>query len=360
MRGRSRLKSLNRQTGLTLVELMVALLLSLILLYGVTTVFMANRQTYTLQDHMARVQENGRYAIQRLVRDLRRAGYKGCDSQSGFVRNTLKGSDWDGLFDVPVKGYDFDAGTTWNPAWSTTVDAPTASIDSPQAGSDIVQINVVKALGLRVTKHPDSSADIQLEAGGGDVKKGDIAMVTDCKDAAIFQVTNVTSSSTTITDVVHNTGSVAGIVPGNADKDLGKKFTGGDFMILVNRIYYIGTGAGGGPSLFRIDNGGTPVELAEGVEALQFLYGEDVDGNGTIDDDEPFRRADEVSDWANVQAVRVSIAIRSIDKKSPPSPDDKILPEPTTFDFNEDKYSITDQRLHKIYTATVVLRNQLP
>ncbi|MQM39532.1 hypothetical protein KBTX_03561 [wastewater metagenome] len=64
-----------RQQGLTLIELMIALVLGLMLSAGAVQLFIANKQSYRLQDALARVQENGRFAVHRLSRDIRMAGY---------------------------------------------------------------------------------------------------------------------------------------------------------------------------------------------------------------------------------------------------------------------------------------------
>jgi type IV pilus assembly protein PilW len=79
----------HRQQGLTLVEIMVAVALSVILLTGVIQIFVGSKATYRLQDNIARLQENGRFALDFLTRDVRMAGYRGC---TNFVKstNTLK------------------------------------------------------------------------------------------------------------------------------------------------------------------------------------------------------------------------------------------------------------------------------
>ncbi|WP_018717328.1 PilW family protein [Arhodomonas aquaeolei] len=68
-------ESHSRERGLTLIELMIALVLGLMLSAGAVQLFIANKQSYRLQDALARVQENGRFAMQRLGRDVRMAGY---------------------------------------------------------------------------------------------------------------------------------------------------------------------------------------------------------------------------------------------------------------------------------------------
>jgi type IV pilus assembly protein PilW len=64
------------QFGLTLVELMVAMAISLLLLAGVIQIFLSSRQSYQMQDGLSRLQENGRFAIDVLTSNLRHAGFK--------------------------------------------------------------------------------------------------------------------------------------------------------------------------------------------------------------------------------------------------------------------------------------------
>ena len=66
------------QAGVTLVELMVSLLLGLVITGGVVQIFVANRATYAFNEGLARVQENGRSAIDALNFNVRMAGFYGC------------------------------------------------------------------------------------------------------------------------------------------------------------------------------------------------------------------------------------------------------------------------------------------
>lgn len=67
-----------RQHGLSLVELMIAMLISLFLIGGVIQIFASTRITYTTTEGLARLQENARYLFDRLQADLAAAGYMGC------------------------------------------------------------------------------------------------------------------------------------------------------------------------------------------------------------------------------------------------------------------------------------------
>jgi type IV pilus assembly protein PilW len=62
------------QTGLTLLELMISLSLGLLLLTGIGTIYVGSNQTYRVQEENARLQENGRYALEVIGRNIRQAG----------------------------------------------------------------------------------------------------------------------------------------------------------------------------------------------------------------------------------------------------------------------------------------------
>lgn len=63
------------QRGLTLVEIMVAITISLLLLAGVIQIFSGTKSSYNLQNGLGRMQENGRYAMDMLARDIGMAGF---------------------------------------------------------------------------------------------------------------------------------------------------------------------------------------------------------------------------------------------------------------------------------------------
>ncbi|MDO9107004.1 MAG: PilW family protein [Methylovulum sp.] len=64
------------QSGLTLIELMIAMLLGVFLIGGVVQIFVSSKQTYRMQEGLSRLQENGRFAMDFISRDLRMAGYR--------------------------------------------------------------------------------------------------------------------------------------------------------------------------------------------------------------------------------------------------------------------------------------------
>ena len=67
-----------QQQGFTLIEIMVSMLLGVFLLGGVMGIFLNAKQTYRVQDALGRLQENGRYAMEFIGRDIRMTDYRGC------------------------------------------------------------------------------------------------------------------------------------------------------------------------------------------------------------------------------------------------------------------------------------------
>jgi type IV pilus assembly protein PilW len=66
------------QAGVTLVELMVAMALGLLVAAGIVSVFLSTSDSHRVQSQMARLQEDGRFAVTRLARDLRMANAQYC------------------------------------------------------------------------------------------------------------------------------------------------------------------------------------------------------------------------------------------------------------------------------------------
>jgi type IV pilus assembly protein PilW len=67
---------LRAQSGLSLVELMVAMLISSFLIIGVTQIYLDNKRNYLYQQGQGENLENGRFALMLLEQQLAKAGYR--------------------------------------------------------------------------------------------------------------------------------------------------------------------------------------------------------------------------------------------------------------------------------------------
>lgn len=61
--------------GFTLVEILVALAIGALLTAGFVQIFSSSKKTYLIQDNLSRLQENARFAMDFLARDIRMAGH---------------------------------------------------------------------------------------------------------------------------------------------------------------------------------------------------------------------------------------------------------------------------------------------
>jgi type IV pilus assembly protein PilW len=81
----NRMSPVRTQLGLSLIELMVALLITGALLAGVVTVFASSSRAGRTQMVIAGLNDSGRFAIDTLARDLRLAGYRDTDWMLGAM-----------------------------------------------------------------------------------------------------------------------------------------------------------------------------------------------------------------------------------------------------------------------------------
>ncbi|MDR1848955.1 MAG: PilW family protein [Zoogloeaceae bacterium] len=106
----------NWQGGFTLVELMVALVITLFVLAGLFMAFQTNRETFKFNEKLLRIQDSGRFALESIVRDLRMAGDVGC------IRSAL---DQEEDFEALAGKVQVESGVVFNGFSSTS--SPTLS-----------------------------------------------------------------------------------------------------------------------------------------------------------------------------------------------------------------------------------------
>jgi len=297
--------------GFTLIELMIALVLGLLIIAGVIGVFVSNKQAYRQNENLARMQESARYAFEVVARDIRDAGGIGCGSNlptANVVNNpsTQWWSDWgDG-----IRGYGGAQAFPAKAIGTNTTDRV--------AGTDAVIVwSGNSNADVTIVSHNPNSAQFKVNTTAHAFSDGNVLMVCDFKQAAIFQVTNANSANVTI---VHGTGNT--VTPGNCSKGLGYPsdcssvngnpytFAGGGVLTkLSSNAWYIGFNGRGSKSLYRVSISGTD-EVAEGVSDMQLQYlVRDVSANLASD----YVDATAITDWTLVVAARVVFNIDTLE-----------------------------------------------
>lgn len=322
--------------GLSLVEMLVAMVVGLVLLGGIYQVFFSTTTTSQVQESNSRIQENGRFAIEVIKKDVRMAGYMGCANLNNVPVNLIADPPPIPLFNnsMVLRGYAGGAGWAKKPA-------------NFVAGSDVIEIHSASSLSVTLNGSLTSAnANIQISSNPAGIKAGDVLFISDCNYADIFRATNVASGGGTTT-IAHANNA-------NTNNSLSTAYQAdAEVMTFQSYTYYLGLNAEGNPSLFRMDHngGGTVDDLVENVENLRFLYGVDADGDRVVDD---YVAANAVGDWKNVLSVKMALLLRG------PSEVSRGELNTTTYNF----YGTTidppdDRRVRQLFTATVGIRNRI-
>ena len=120
----------NSQKGLSLIELMIAMTLSFIVAAAMISLFINSRQSYRVNENMSRLQENARFAVAFISRDLRMADYRPCVIEEERLDDAISGEYNDGGSDTITIRWQSDNDNNCDTA-STVV----TTIYSIQAGS---------------------------------------------------------------------------------------------------------------------------------------------------------------------------------------------------------------------------------
>jgi type IV pilus assembly protein PilW len=400
------ISSQQKQNGLTLIELMIAMLLGTLMILGATSMFTANQRIYKEVDYQGRLAENARFAMEMMIRDLRMTGFIGCAIQQD-VNNTI--DILTGTTPDPAKLLSFmaktdgavetnsiegsESGGAWQPSGSTDANVGGTTVlagDTSVAafGSPVAVTMLTTSDGFTVRFLEDTNTNLCDNMTGTDDKltaeaqsgatiagsmfvEGGVYAAADCEATNIFQLTNTDDASPF--ELEHEQSGT----PGNVTADLSKQYTVSsttncsaspvDIMIFRARRYFVGQDQDGNPGLYRqifdvnpnAAIAATVEEFAErlidGVENMQILYGEDTSGNRVAN---AYLDATAVDNWEDVVSIKLALLFATVDE-------DFTAPLDTKADYqllNAAPFDPTpaadDHRRRKIVEATVALRNR--
>lgn len=382
---------LRLQHGLSLIELMIALLIGSILMVGVIQVFSASSNAYRLAQGMSRVQENGRFALDYLQRDVRMVGHYGCVNDQarlqtpGIMNSYTSAATAESPFNfaISLQGYEATGSGTsgtvnlaspaagWMPALPAYISGLTPA---PRPGSDIILMRYLYATGAPVTAV--TSTQLAISPGNWSSLTRDgvatpaIFGVGDCSYVDVFQASGTDSAGGTVT-----TSASGGIRTGIPDF-LGHYTASPAGQTTLYRaesvLYYVATRNGATvPSLYRVRfntvvNSASTLhiseELVEGIDSLQLIYGQDqstdvgaLTGNVTT-----FRTAADLGDalgnenaWRRVEQVRIGVVSSSSDLANAAQRAQPLRALGASFT------EPNDRRFRTSYESVVALRNRL-
>lgn len=358
---------------MTLVELMVALVLSLFLVGGIIQIFIGNRVTFAFNEGLSRIQENARFSLEHMAYTSRMAGYSGCLNDVAVFNNLTVPNNFRDDIANGVQGHDANgtgvgdayAAAATDPApsanagdWSPALPPELTNLVIP--GSDVLIVRGAAGPSVSLVAPFSDPTQLYVNPGHGFVA-GEILVAADCQKASIFQLTAV-GNAAGVDTLAHVNGG--GFVPGNAaataawpaEQDFG---LGAEVSRHQTYAFYIGRGASGRPSLFQLrlqpltatSAGFAPEELVEGIDSMQIRFGPDTDNDGDADVWTP---AGGVADWTQVLSVELTLLARSADEYGTET--DTIVYNLAGTQFDP----IDDRRLRQVFSSTVGIRNRLP
>ncbi len=302
MNGGRRMSSRRNSVGLSLIELMIALLLGTLIIGAAIGIFLANRQTYRTTDSLGRIQENVRTAFELMARDMREAAGNPCSNSVPLVNviNSPSTRWWTRLdtWGNAARGY----GGTEAFADSAFGSGAAQRI----SGTDAIELISTDSNVSTVRNHDPAAASLLLNRTNHGFVAGDLALVCNPRQASIFQVSSVSGSS-----IGHGTGGT----PGNCTAALGMPLNcggGATFKYpqpssVVARLsatrWFIANNPNGRPSLYQTrltSTGPVSQEVVEGVNSMTFTYL--LDGAGSY-----VAAAAVGANWPKLKAVRVSM-----------------------------------------------------
>lgn len=311
-----------RQSGLSLIELMVAMLLGLLLTGGIISVFLSTSGDSRQQALQATLQEDGRFALSRLSEDLSMGNAQYCASVGGASVATASGLKMDAYLRTPqvyvsdissvlkdlttpfggssanaypavpaapyswpsflyMRGYDCGPGSCSpvDPAAGGTGLPPFGTnVGNRVIGSDVLTLRYLNSNGgwaidgnsskvVTTGNYVTSIVIIPQSTETDTLMGGHIMMLADCNAAQVFRGTLNGNGFSVGIDYPGIT-TPSGLAPRLFDLN----------QDLVNVTYYLqvvsdGNGHTTGALMRRLNGDSSGAEVIRGIERLDFSYG---------------------------------------------------------------------------------------
>lgn len=319
------------QGGLSLVELLVALVLGLVLVGGVLSIYLASQQGLRTHQSLARLQESARLALDLLAREIRTAGVSPCGSplSANLLVTTATSTN-------PTPWWaDTHAGFLRGGEASDQGVLP-AGTSAPQVpGTDsllILRTTDDEGLYARILQHDEPTRTFSVAASVASgtagtaanqarIEAGTTALVCDALSGALFQVDTVQASTGLVSyaNAPRNCSTSLGRVDPVCGSAADKTFPAGALLVPWEpAFWYVASQGSGRSALYRAapDTSGTlrPVERVPGVEDLQIEYLTRDRGNGAALATRWVHAGELAGQWSNpareVAALRLTLTLR--------------------------------------------------
>lgn len=286
------------QQGFSLIELMIAVLLGLLVLAGVTSIFLGSKQSFRTHESVSQVQEGGRFLGYVFYPYLRLAGHLSNPLTQTVTPAIFRRNATEGLGTPPSSAI---ADAKLDPA----VADPNPAVDVRRAlwGVD----NAENVLGVE----PLAGTDVIV-------------------------VRYMGSADGTLSTCVGGAAVAANQMAENVFF-VGQPDAGLSSLSCRAAVWTLNLPGGGVPAGAAVERGIEP--LVTGVQDMQILYGQDTDNNGTPN---IYRTANQVTNWQQISSVRITTVVDAAEQTE-----------------GADAAGVAGRRVRRTFTNTIQIRNLL-
>lgn len=368
-------------SGLSLVELLIATTIGLILTSGMIAVFSGNKRSSELNVAMANLQENARFALDKIANDVRMSGFQGCvDINRGPAKNLAAVAPTGDYHAAAAQASVISTGNLWAPApplGFNTVNhtaMPGTHALTLQFGHPSTFPLTMQVGGAVASRSAPAIIDITpgISSRPFDMEVNDYAIISDCSTADIFRISGLAKTATVAT-LMH-------AAPANSSGAFSTEFGGPTtlrmtkVMRFVSNVYYVGdTG-------LENDEGDTitalyqqslpygdptsnpPTELIRGIENMRISFGLRTGKNNLIH----VEPSDARFNPTQVETIRIGLLMNSYDRIS--DNDDantyvlagQAIAPATSGASSSTSTHAGDRRLRLAFNTTIKVRNRRP
>ncbi|MCP4598361.1 PilW family protein [Neptuniibacter sp.] len=358
---------MSKQAGVSLVEIMVALTISMFIMLGIFQVFVGTNRSNNLGNGLARVQETGRFAIDFMVRDLRLVGYQGCiDNEAIDV--TILSDDADDLTTnldtTELQAFRIAADNSIDGTAPAELDDDDLDLDEMQVLSDVIYVQHASAQSFALSgaaTTSGSTATVPLTESPTGVGAGDVMIITNCEAADMFTVETAAGTNITLT----TTGGENSALPSALYDagDLDENRAPAEVMSFDAVAYYVkDTGRNNSTDddvfgLYQMNLlTGVEQEILEGVERIVVDYGQKL----STDNIRYVPITDANLDLSEVDRLRVSVLVAS---------NERVLQQDDANTYQMLSTTVVpaggtaptyanDRRLRRVFSTSFVMRNR--
>ncbi|NNF52107.1 MAG: hypothetical protein HKN59_06685 [Gammaproteobacteria bacterium] len=310
-----------KQAGISMIELMIAMLIGLVLMLAMVSLFTQNRASFKQNERIARMQEDARFALNEMARDLAMTSFFGEIIDTGLAAQDTS------------LALATDCGPAGTPGWIYEMSSYLAQVDNATGVTASTQFSCV------------SGAEV--------VVGSDLVGIKRTAGSTTLPLTNNT--------VYLKSNGIVGLLLKHPEDSppaapVPAPF---DHWEYTPTIYYVRNFfqvAGDQiPTLCRklLDTSGAiPTVrddcLAPGIEDMQIEFGLDTDANGSADQ---YVNSPTAAQLSQVMSVKVYLLARSIEA------DQHYINDKTFQISNKPAFKPNDNFYRRVYSTTVMLRN---